>query len=235
MPLIGILSDAHGNIDAFCGAIDRLRSYGVESCYFLGDAVGYIPSLAVLRELQSMGGFIKCILGNHDRMLLQSPDSLHREAVYQHEPVRKLLSTRDIDFLRSWPTHRREVIGGARLLFVHGSPNDFTNGYVYPDTDLRQFHPAESFVFMGHTHYPFIRSVNGTTYVNVGSCGLPRDDGRYGAFAIFDSSTQCVKVVRYSIAASASALCGTNSVPIHTSVRKLFSRRSEKVTEELSS
>ncbi len=229
--MIGILSDAHGNIEAFQAAITHLRSLGAKSFYYLGDAVGYIPSLDVVDELISMRGEVKCILGNHEEMLFQEDISPSREAIYQFKPIRDRLSSNQIDFLMSWPTHIQETIDGTSVLFVHGSPRDYTNEYVYPDTDLSQFKPGTSFVFMGHTHYPFLKNSNSTTFVNVGSCGLPRDDGRFGAFATFDPSTKSVKIYRHAIDKFVSKLNLNFLEVIHPSVLEVFERRSNKVFE----
>ena len=68
--MIGILSDAHGNIAAFRSAIALMRQMRVRSFYFLGDAIGYIPFLNVLDDLLAMGNEVKCILGNHEKLLL---------------------------------------------------------------------------------------------------------------------------------------------------------------------
>jgi len=45
--MIGILSDAHGNRPAFDLAISVLQGYGAKIFYFLGDAVGYLPTTDV--------------------------------------------------------------------------------------------------------------------------------------------------------------------------------------------
>ena len=229
--MIGILSDAHGNIGAFQAAISHLRTLGAKSFYFLGDAVGYIPSLDVVDELLSMGAEVKCVLGNHEEMLFQDDIPPRREAIYQYKPLRERLSSNQIDFLKSWPTHLQEIIDGTSVLFVHGSPRDYTNEYVYPDTNLSQFKPSTSFVFMGHTHRPFLKNSNGTTFVNVGSCGLPRDDGRYGAFATFDPSTKSVKIYRHAIDKFVSKLSSDFLEVIHPSVLEVFKRRSNTVFE----
>ncbi|MDA8649875.1 metallophosphatase family protein [Alphaproteobacteria bacterium] len=227
--IIGILSDAHGNIEAFQAAISHLRGLGVKSFYFLGDAVGYIPSPEVIRVLYSMGEEVKCVFGNHEQLMLQGGTTPGRELIYQHKLVLGALSISEIDFIRSWPSHRREIVSGVSVLFVHGSPSDHTNGYVYPDTDLSQFSHADSFVFMGHSHYAFVRNSNGTTFVNVGSCGLPRDDGRYGSFATFKPERKTVEVYRFAIDGFVSDL-GEHSInAIHPSVLRVFQRRKDNV------
>lgn len=228
--MIGVLSDAHGNIVAFRSAINQLRSLGANKFYFLGDAIGYIPSLEVVDELMNMRFEVKCILGNHELMLLTQATNPIRESIYKHQAISSQLTFKHKAFLETWPTHLRESIAGLDILFVHGSPNDFSNEYVYPDTDLSQFSVSEKFVFMGHSHYPFIRNCNGTTFVNVGSCGLPRDDGRYGSCAILDPTTKQVVIYRYSLGNPMGAIPEIILKQIHPSVLQLFERRAENVT-----
>ncbi|MCM8612107.1 metallophosphoesterase family protein [Accumulibacter sp.] len=223
--MIGILSDAHGNTAAFRAAIDHLGRLGAQQFYFLGDALGYIPAVEVVDDLERMGTTVTCILGNHESLLLSGTTDPQREAAYQHQLIRSRLSGKQSAFIGSWPTHCRRSHGAVELLFVHGSPADFTNEYLYPDSDLGRFVLSESFVFMGHSHYPFIRAVGGTTFVNVGSCGLPRDDGRYGSFATFDPTVQMARLYRFDIGGSLASLAEDSRNLVHSSVIRLFARR----------
>jgi len=225
--MIGILSDAHGNIGAFRSAIIHLKRLGADQFFFLGDAIGYIPTTEVLQELMAMGSTVKCIQGNHELMVLSGHTNPQREPAYQHQHIRSQLTVEQRDFLNTWPTHWRESIAESKVLFVHGSPNDFTNEYVYPNSDLSKFHVSEDFVFMGHSHYPFIREYNDSTFINVGSCGLPRDDGRYGSFSTFNPHNKQVILYRYSIDGSLASLSEDATNRIHPSVNKLFARRSD--------
>jgi len=231
--MIGILSDAHGNIAAFRSAISHLKHLGANNFYFLGDALGYIPSIEVVEELYNMGKEVRCILGNHELMVLNHLTNPNREPIYQHQPVRSKLTADHISFLKSWPTHRRATYSGSNVLFVHGGPNNFSNEYVYPDSDLDQYNVSEDFVFMGHSHYPFIKKVNATTFVNVGSCGLPRDDGRYGSCAIFNAATRAVSIYRYSIEDSATEMPTLVRNQLHSSVLELFERKTAKLTGQI--
>ena len=50
---LGILSDAHGNVEAFQRGLELLAEARADMIYFLGDAVGYIPDgrvVSLLRE-----------------------------------------------------------------------------------------------------------------------------------------------------------------------------------------
>jgi hypothetical protein len=84
---------------------------------------------------------------------------------------------------------------------------------------------------MGHSHYPFVRSANGITFINVGSCGLPRDDGRFGAFATYDPVTKVVKNHRFNITKFVDELHVKDLQIIHPKVLQLFQRRSNNVLD----
>jgi hypothetical protein len=99
-------------------------------------------------------------------------------------------------------------------------------GYLYPDTDLSPMADLGArYVFVGQTHRPFIRRGEHATFVNIGSCGLPRDCGHLGAVCVFDSQTGEVEILRFDIQeATRAALrrCG----PVSPQVLAVFERRS---------
>lgn len=222
--LIGLLSDAHGNSLAFDRAVDLLLAQGAQRLYFLGDAVGYVPSAAVLDSLARLGDRVQCIRGNHETMLLEGQSDAARERVYQLEALRPRLTPAQLAMIASWPASRSEVIDGQKVLLVHGSPEDPTYGYVYPDTDLAGFNHGADWVLMGNTHHPFIREQVGTRYVNIGSCGMPRDDGRYGSVALLDTKTRSARILRFDITAESRQVLEQFPM-VHPSVRDVYERR----------
>ena len=200
--LIGVLSDAHGHVGAFDQAWHRLRSAGAEEFYYLGDAVGYIPQTGVVDRI--MTHQVRSIRGNHEVMLLSHADTGEREAVYQLHRTRERLSASALRYLADLPAWWRTEHADLTMLFVHGSPADPTNGYVYPDTDLTQFADVDAdVVFLGHTHHPFARAFDDRMFINVGSVGLPRDNTGLGAACIFDTQSRQAEIVRFDISASA--------------------------------
>lgn len=228
--MIGVLSDAHGNGPAFQLTLELLRKRGASRFVFLGDAVGYIPSVEVVRSLRSLGQEVHCIRGNHEDMLLRG-ETPHDE-VYKLRAVASQLAQEEVEFVRSWPTSLRETAERRSLLFVHGSPADPTFGYVYPDTDLTNFASPAEFIFMGHTHRPFVRAHGGTCYVNVGSCGLPRDDGRFGSAAIFDPATEAVHILRFDISEATRSILASEQ-GVHPNVVAVFERRQKDIIGEV--
>jgi putative phosphoesterase len=225
MGKIGILSDAHGNVVAFEIALQKLRQLGAQTFIFLGDAVGYIPSLKVVDCLNLMGASVRCVLGNHEYMLLNEMISSSHDDMYMLSAIKKHLTSQQVNFLSSWEKGFETTFGDAKILCIHGSPQDPTFGYVYPDSDLPLQTSNAQFIFMGNTHRPFIRGEKNVTFVNVGSCGLPRDDGRYGSACLFDPLNSSVKVIRFDITESVPAISNLTEQP-HRSVMDIFERRS---------
>jgi putative phosphoesterase len=224
MTLYGLLSDAHGNKEAFNIAVDLLYKHGAVHLYFLGDSIGYIPSLSVLSAIKSLGSDISCIRGNHEEMLIGAIKLDQSDDVYQLSKIRDKYYEDYPGLIESWPDNLIPK-ANADVLCIHGSPNDFTGGYVYPDSDLSLYNVNNEYVFMGHTHRPFVRSQNNKKFINVGSCGLPRDHGSFGSAALFDDESKILRVIRFDISRTHDCLI-KNGHYVHPDVIKLFSRKS---------
>lgn len=197
--VLGILSDAHGNGASFLRAVDLLAKEGADRFVFLGDAVGYIPSLAVLDEIASMGSSIQCTLGNHEAMLI-SPESFPASAeIYEHRAIREKMSAVHWGQITSWPDSLNLSWESTSALFCHGIPPKPITGYLYEDQDFDEVDFPLGLTFMGNTHRPFIRQETGRKLVNVGSCGLPRDDGRFGSAGLLDTRSGSVELLRFRI------------------------------------
>ena len=218
---VAVMSDIHGNVTALKKALEVIHHHGCEALYFLGDAVGYLTNPEALRLLLTVNNLI-AIQGNHEAFLLglQEYDE-KKENIYQINQTQRFLHPDLVSAIESWPNQRETKIFGHKTLFIHGSPSDPTNGYVYPDTELHEI--DYDFVFMGNTHRPFVRQVGHTTYVNVGSVGLPRDDGRYGAFCLWDVDLRLPEILRFKIDLSSEFKAQTSTV--HPSIVRLSERR----------
>ncbi len=119
---IAILSDIHGNLEAFREVIRDLDVVQPDRVVCLGDAVGYGPDPeAVVRLLQSRN--IPTVLGNHEWALAHP---LHLEwfnpsARRSLEITAELLSPELLRTVTAWPTTMH--VEGA--LCVHGCPPRF--------------------------------------------------------------------------------------------------------------
>ncbi|MFQ5964409.1 MAG: metallophosphoesterase family protein [Candidatus Scalinduaceae bacterium] len=176
--MLGFISDAHGNYIGLKKCIDFLKKNGAEKIIFLGDAVGYFPNPNEVLNLLIAENII-CLLGNHDAMLIGQLDLDDQlDKIYKIYETKKIIDNNCFSVISSWLPFSRIEINSKRILCLHGSPWNPVNGYIYPNSDLANFSYLDcDFVFMGHTHLPFIKKVGNITVVNVGSCGLPRDQG----------------------------------------------------------
>ena len=197
---LAIFSDIHGNIMYLRSCLSKMTEYRIDKFIFLGDAVGYMPSIIeVLELLRSINA--DCLMGNHEAMLLGKLTlDRKKDVVYNIEKSKGQLDFKNLQYISSWLPFKEWHIDKCKLLFVHGAPWNPLNGYVYekdlqPDDNYSQF----NFVFMGHIHRPYIKCNKNTTFVNVGSCGLPRDYGNMPSFAILDTKTCECNIIRLKL------------------------------------
>lgn len=221
---IGFLSDAHGHVRAFLKGLEVLNEKKVDQIVFLGDALGYIPDTGVLDEIDRIG--IQAIKGNHEAAIL-SDELKNNEEILRHNEIKSKLSTKQLFQIKSWPIELYMEKGS--LLAVHGSPDAPLNGYLYPDTDLEGIKVPEGVrvVVSGHTHRPCIRESSGVLFVNVGSCGLPRDQGDQGSVAIVSTGTLHAEIIRYSIE-NETVACLEHFLSLSETVKSIFKRRASR-------
>lgn len=195
---VGIISDIHANLAALRTVVARGRAESCAQWLFLGDLVGYYyqpaACLALIRDIGTI-----CIAGNHDRMLTANAGAMTKlTAKYGHGHATALgeLSQSDLQWLRDLPDQRELELDGRRVLMCHGTPWQ-ADEYAYPDapesvwTRMAQTDASELILF-GHTHYPVLRSVQGTTLLNPGSVGQPRN-GQPGAhWALWDTQSNLI-------------------------------------------
>lgn len=201
---IAVLSDIHGNSDAFLSVINAIKEIKPERIVILGDIVGYgaEPStcLRLVRELTE-----DIVAGNHDYGVaeLTPIDYFNHPARLAIEWTKKKLETNEIVFLRNLPLS----FTFDNFLFLHSSPDEPSEWtYIFDDLEAsRQFkYFTEKILFVGHTHIPVIWVENGNPIeiepdksvelekgrryiINVGSVGQPRDGNPKASFGVFDT------------------------------------------------
>ncbi|CAN5371113.1 hypothetical protein BH10PLA2_BH10PLA2_17420 [soil metagenome] len=119
-------------------------------------------------------------------------------------------------FLRNLPQLHRE----NDVLYVHGSPRNPLNEYVFPEDafNLRKlqriFMSVDHLCFVGHTHIPGVITEEGQflsdkevdnvywldrkkTLVNVGSVGQPRDGDGRACYILHDGNSVQFRRIEY--------------------------------------
>ncbi|WP_372721094.1 metallophosphoesterase [Novipirellula sp.] len=214
-----LISDIHGNLEALTAVLADIKTIPVDEIYCLGDIIGYGPNPCECLDLV-MKSCHSTILGNHDQAALFDPEGFNPMALQAIYWTRDQLdngpgSAQQIntrwDFLGELP---RQIDQGE-FRFVHGSPRDPTNEYVFPEDIFNQrkmemlFAKIEHICFMGHTHLPGVFTTEcefispeecdyvyhvgpNKAMINVGSVGQPRDEDNRACYAILDTEAKTV-------------------------------------------
>ncbi len=216
-----IISDIHGNLAALSAVLEFIQTLNVDQIVCLGDIIGYGPDPLQCLDLV----MAKCeltILGNHDQAAIFDPDGFNpvamRAIFWTREQLEKDVGQQADarwDFLGELPRRHDE----GNFLYVHGSPRDPTNEYVFPEhvyeknrmeALMKRF---EKFCFQGHTHIPGVFTETGSfiqpdqrdyifelenekCMINVGSVGQPRDEDYRPCFVVQDTESNIIQYHR---------------------------------------
>ncbi|NTW37748.1 MAG: metallophosphoesterase [Syntrophobacteraceae bacterium] len=220
-----IVSDIHGNLEAFQEVLKDIEGRQVDQIISLGDNIGYGPDPEeVLQHVHSRN--IRSVMGNHELGIVD-PSSLRW---FNPSARKSLLITRDL--LSPWGVAfintMKPACELANGLCVHGFPPDSITTYLFqvPDEKLLGYFLATSshVCFVGHTHELGLvtcdsgkvdsRSIKEGVIelqeackyiVNAGSVGQPRDGDNRAKYIIWDDSARSLTVicVPYDIAMTA--------------------------------
>ena len=206
MTKFAVLSDIHGNLEAFEAVWRDIEAQGIQSVYSLGDNIGYGPDPeAVIQRLTALG--IPSVLGNHE-LAVNDPSELDWFNPVARESLLKtvaMLSESAIENIHQFPYCRVQ----DAYRFVHGFPPDSPVVYQFQvsPAELEETFAelAEQVFFTGHTHFPEIiayrdgrieredlgRGIRqldplARYIVNVGSVGQPRDGNNNAKYVVFD-------------------------------------------------
>lgn len=225
---IGLFSDIHGNLPALTAALSDLEQQRCTAVYCLGDLVGYGASPNDVVERVRAGGW-PTIMGNYDDGVGFERDECgcaYREASEQERGQRSLAWTkRQVNeenkaFLRTLRAEIRFDVEGQRVLLVHGSPRKM-NEYLFEDRPVSSFQRLAAasqadIIAFGHTHKPYVKIVDGVTFINVGSVGKPKDGDWRACYAVLEpgaSPSVTFRRVAYDVAAAAAAIRATDLPP----------------------
>jgi len=221
--LQAIISDIHGNLEAFESVLLDIKEQGIEKVYCLGDVIGYGPNPRECIDLVMSCDL--CLLGNHDQGALFDPEGFNAGAVRAIFWTRQILESGDSkacerrwEFLCELPRLKRE----EKFLFVHGSARNPLNEYVFPEDVYNQrkmeriFALVDKDCFQGHTHIPgvFTEDLNFLSpedlnfeytlenqkhLINVGSVGQPRNGVPDASYVILNDDTIQFRRVAYDV------------------------------------
>ena len=213
-----ILTDIHANLEGLTTCLIDARERGYDETLVLGDIVGYGPDpnavIDVIRGLRPKA----IVRGNHDKVALgmNQAEGFHAAARAAAHWMLESLTDQNREWLVALPMGPTIVDGEIEI--CHGAPFD-EDAYIFDELDARHaFESATAPVcFYGHTHFAVVfRMVkdlleivsppDGDTaltidpqsryLVNPGSVGQPRDGDPRAAYAIYDTETKRLDLIR---------------------------------------
>jgi predicted phosphodiesterase len=211
---IAVISDIHGNLEAFQEVLADIDRFGVDDLISLGDNIGYGPEPEqVMRLIQDRK--ISSVLGNHEMAVLDHGflDWFNPAARFSLEKTIGMLSENSVQFIGTLK-HAMVALG---CRFVHGFPPESAVIYRFQVAEdilyrtIRQL--EERICFIGHTHELEIVAYDGRGLdiksisegtirlerdhryiINIGSVGQPRDGNNQAKYVIWDDSNNELRV-----------------------------------------
>jgi diadenosine tetraphosphatase ApaH/serine/threonine PP2A family protein phosphatase len=217
-----LLSDIHGNLEAFQAVRESIAAHGAEDIIFLGDIVGYGAEpnecIDLLRTLTGCS-----IAGNHDFAAVHKTDIKYfnphaKEAIVW---TAQQLTAENTRFLSSLPL----LATRHHVTFVHSTPM-FPQLWDYIMTTAEAGVSFKNFsgqaCFIGHSHYPLIFAEDSSGaitessctecaletdcryIINIGSVGQPRDGTPLASYGLYDTEAKEFRLIRvaYDIVAA---------------------------------
>lgn len=207
-----LLSDIHGNIDALMALEEdlRRREERPDLVLVLGDLVDYGAAPGeVITWVRSHADHV--VRGNHDHAMAtgadcQSSPAFKEMSVATREFLRPRLEPTALAFLKALPTRLSVSIDGRKAWLVHATPRNPLFEYLGPDAPDEAWAAAlgtlaedSEYVFLGHTHLPFVKRIGNTTVINPGSLGQPKDGDPRGCYAVVDEGRVDLRRVSYDV------------------------------------
>ena len=228
--LLAVLSDIHGNRQAFEACLKVARARGVERFILLGDFVGYgaDPEWVVDTAMELVDGGAVAVRGNHDQAVNSSAETMNAEAQVAIEWTRGRLDTAQRRFLAELPM----LVEDSDRLFVHSeasSPQRWHYVRSTADAAKSLISTSAHVTFCGHIHRPALYSMSVTAKMTsfvpktdvpvqllrgrqwlavLGSVGQPRDSDPSASFVLFDTVSCQITYCRvpYDIASAANKI-----------------------------
>lgn len=209
-----IISDIHGNLEAFEAVLKDVKKRLPDSVLFIGDIVGYGANPN--QSIDLLKGVTETVVaGNHDRAAAGLADytSFNPSAKESIVWTQNSLTSDHMKYLKKLPLSKRL----EEMTLVHSSPKepekwhylfglkDISDNFDFFDTKV---------CFVGHTHVPLVvvrdkegglnpsfkETVeikdNSRYLINAGSVGQPRDGNNKALYLVYDTKKGMVQFFR---------------------------------------
>jgi len=211
---LAVISDIHGNLEAFQEVLRDIEAQETNRIISLGDFIDYGPNPNEV-TFELIHNFIPSILGNHEYALINEHilRSFSRIAYDSMQITKSLLSDIVTEYIKTLPLFL--IIENIR--FVHGIPPDSALEYIsqFPTPILSYVFESfpEKIAFVGHTHTLGLYTYDGDSVtfshihegdtaldpakryiINAGSVGQPRNSNKQAKYIIYDTESMMVTV-----------------------------------------
>jgi len=222
---LAILSDIHGNLEAFRAVLTDVGNQDVDEILNLGDFIDYGPNSNEVSQI-IRNSAIKTIIGNHEYIFFD-PEEINRfshNAAVSFKITRENLPRKFVSWIKSLP--KIKILNNRTIRCVHGMPPNSVHEYLSYQSQYRLLNIfrelEERIVFVGHTHIQDLIKFNesdqkpvrvrlgkekykleeNTKYiVNGGSVGQPREKNKQAKYIIYDTEKELLipRFVDYEI------------------------------------
>jgi putative phosphoesterase len=202
---LAVISDTHGNANAFQTVIDDLRRQSPDAIVFLGDVVMRGPQPSECVHLLKSLTPLAIIRGNYDDKFTRFPEPGWKASNYKQELVLRAfefdcerISDEDQRWLAQLPKEFFYTFEEVPAELYHATPSSLVD-IVYPwasldELDTLHQHEQTKLVMYGHVHHAYVRQGRGRLVVNCGSVGLPFDGDNRASYAIVDVNGKDIAV-----------------------------------------
>ncbi len=214
-----VLTDIHANLEALETCLADATTRGYDRVLVLGDLIGYgADPNAVVARVQSLNP-AAIVRGNHDKIArgIEEAEGFNEVARSAAQWTLDTLTPAHRAWLLQLPQGPTDVDDVIEI--CHGAPFD-EDTYIFDELDA--LHALKTskrpLCLFGHTHYPMTFELSGETFksagpaaaaeahlqmkdgvkylLNPGSVGQPRDGDPRAAYAIVDTGTKRVDLMR---------------------------------------
>jgi diadenosine tetraphosphatase ApaH/serine/threonine PP2A family protein phosphatase len=226
---LAVISCIHGNYEALNAVLSDIDAHHATQIYCLGDLVGYGPHPeAVVEMIRALD--IPTCQGCWDEDIVEGLNACEcsypsllaeKRGRRAHHWTHQAISLESRDYLAQLPT----TLKLENLGFVHGSPHS-QHEYLLPDMNAftameRVLSVGVDVLFCGHTHVPYVRTLNQgqltvrvsqveeggdrtvpsianafsiplKRIINAGSVGEPRHGRPNATYVLYDTETEQV-------------------------------------------
>lgn len=182
---IALFSDIHGNLEALEAIMNSIKEDRIEKIICLGDVIGLGPNSKECLDI-IINHDITMLLGNHELYYLHGleiDNKINDQEVEHHKYVREQLYGYHYTFLEKCPINLTINYKNNILKFAHFLIEDINKVLpYYPISILKENYddillknPAD-YIFIGHKHLPFKKTVGDINLIDIGSSGCKKNN-----------------------------------------------------------